>query len=123
MFDNRLSSGKHLICDLKDVKNNELLNNVDELQNMLIHVCEQFHFQILEKIHYAFTPQGCSILFLLSESHISLHSFPERKHISLDLYTCREYKDNSEYEEIVKYLIQTLNASNESNVKIVDRFF
>jgi len=123
MFETRLSSGKHLICDIKEIKNTHLLNSTNDLKNMMTDICVKCNFQILEKIYYDFTPQGCSILFLLSESHISLHSFPERNHISLDLYTCREYEDNKEYEKIYKYLIETLQASDESAVKIIDRFF
>ena len=123
MFETRISSGKHLICDIKGIENTQILNNTNELKIMLNNICEKCNFQILEKIHYEFTPQGCSILFLLSESHISLHSFPERNHISLDLYTCREYEDNKEYEEIYKYLIETLEASDKSVFKIIDRFF
>jgi len=123
MFETRISSGKHLICDIKDIKNTKLLNNIDELKTILNNICEKLNFQVLERSQYEFVPQGCSVLFLLSESHISLHSFPERKHMSFDLYTCREYEDNKEYEEIYKYLIKTLEASDESCIKIIDRFF
>jgi S-adenosylmethionine decarboxylase proenzyme len=123
MFDERDSSGKHLICDIKGIKNYDLLNSSNELKNMLNYICDKFSFQILQTSHYDFTPQGCSILFLLSESHISIHSFPERKHMSLDLYTCRNYENNKEYEDIYNYLIETLSASKESTFKIIDRFF
>lgn len=123
MFETRLSSGKHLICDIKGIKNTNLLNSTDDLNNMMTDICEKCNFHILEKIYHEFIPQGCSIIFLLSESHISLHSFPERNHISIDLYTCRDYEDNQEYENIYKYLIDFLQASENSTVQIIDRFF
>jgi len=123
MFEERLSSGKHLVCDIKGIQNVDLLNSSKELGEMLNNICEKYNFQILEKIHYDFVPIGCSILFLLSESHISIHTFPEKRHISFDLYTCREYENNKEYEEINNYLINFLNASVSSNYKVIDRFF
>ena len=123
MFEERLSSGKHLVCDIKGIQNLDLLNSSKKLIEMLHNICEKYNFQILEKIHYDFVPEGCSILFLLSESHISIHSFPEKRHISFDLYTCREYENNKEYEELYDYLIHFLEASNNSNYKIIDRFF
>jgi hypothetical protein len=43
--------------------------------------------------------------------------------MSLDLYTCRNYENNKEYEDIYNYLIETLSASKESTFKIIDRFF
>ena len=123
MFDERDPSGKHMICDIKGIKNSDLLHSSKELLSMLNYICEKYNFQVLGKNHYDFVPQGCSILFLLSESHISIHSFPERNHLSLDLYTCRKYEDNTEYQEIYNYLIEILSASNDSTCKIIERFF
>ena len=123
MFNERLSSGKHMICDIRCIENNELLNSTSGLKNMLKSICDKYNFQILQEVNYEFTPQGCSILFLLSESHISIHTFPERKHMSLDLYTCREYENDEEYKNIYSFLLETLSASNNSTLQIVERFF
>ena len=118
-----MTSGKHMICDIKGIKNVNILNNGDALNGILCSICTTCNFQILKKIQYDFTPQGCTILFLLSESHISLHSFPEKNHISLDLYTCREYEDDTEYNVIYKFLLDILDASENSTIKIIDRYF
>ena len=123
MFKQRLSSGKHMICDIRGIENSELINSSICLKNMLKNICDKYNFQILQEVDYEFTPQGCSILFLLSESHISIHTFPERKHMSLDLYTCREYENDEEYKNIYVFLLETLSASNDSTLQIVERFF
>jgi S-adenosylmethionine/arginine decarboxylase-like enzyme len=59
----------------------------------------------------------------LSESHLSIHTFPEKKHISFDIYTCRQYSDDTFYNEIFKKLSNKLQASLESTCKIIDRHF
>jgi len=123
MFQNRLSSGKHMICDIYDIKNLILLNSTELLQQLLVNICNKYNFEILKEINYSFNPQGCTILFLLSESHISIHTFPEKNHISFDIYTCREYNNNNEYNEIYNYLINNLCASLNSECKIIDRNF
>jgi len=123
MFQNRLSSGKHMICDIYDIKNLILLNSTELLQQLLVNICNKYNFEILKEINYSFNPQGCTILFLLSESHISIHTFPEKNHISFDIYTCREYNNNNEYNEIYNYLIYNLRASANSECKIIDRNF
>ena len=123
MFNNRATSGKHMICDIKEIKNLELLNSIKDLSTMLTNICTKYNFEVLQEISYEFTPQGCSILFLLSESHISIHTFPEKNHMSLDLYTCREYEDNKEYQEIYDFVLETLRASTNSSLQILDRFF
>jgi S-adenosylmethionine decarboxylase proenzyme len=123
MFTDKTSSGKHMICDIYDIKNNELLTNKYLLSNMLKNICFKNNFDILKEVDYSFEPIGCTILFLLSESHISIHTFPEKKYISFDIYTCRQYKDNKEYIEIYNFLISNLNASLDSEYKIFNRNF
>jgi len=112
-----------MICDIYDIKNLILLNSTELLQQLLVNICNKYNFEILKEINYSFNPQGCTILFLLSESHISIHTFPEKNHISFDIYTCREYNNNNEYNEIYNYLINNLCASLNSECKIIDRNF
>jgi S-adenosylmethionine decarboxylase proenzyme len=124
MFQDFDSSGKHMICDFKDIKNTDLLNNCGELKKILKSICHLHNFQILSENEHIFEPIGCSIVFLLSESHLSLHTFPEKHHMSFDIYTCRQYEDNEVYNEIFNLLKNNLNACNiKSNCKIIDRFF
>jgi len=123
MFHEYISSGKHMICDFKGIQNTELLNNCKELNLLLKDICRENDFQILDEINHGFEPIGCSIVFLLSESHISIHTFPEKAHMSLDIYTCRQYKDNQVYNSIFNYLKTMLDAANNSTCNIIDRFF
>ena len=123
MFEEAVSSGKHMICDFKDIKNIELLNNSSRLNIVLKEICKTYNFQILNETQYNFQPIGCSIIFLLSESHISIHTFPEKNHMAFDIYTCREYKDNHDYLNIFNFLIDTLKASRDSKCEIINRFF
>jgi len=124
MFNDYESSGKHMICDFKKIQNSALLNDTDGLNLILKNICNEHNFQILKEIQYVFTPIGCSIIFLLSESHISIHTFPEKNHMSFDIYTCRQYKDNKDYLQIYNYLINKLQASEDSSkYQIIDRHF
>ena len=119
---NKKSSGKHMICDIKEIKNYELLNNPLQINVILNNICEKYNYTILDKVEHQFQPQGLTILYLLSESHISIHTFPEREYFALDIYTCRHYEDNSVYEEIYGYLVDKFQAKMESPI-IIDRTF
>ena len=116
------SSGKHMICDIKEIKNYELLNNSEKIKEILDNICEKYNFTILNKSEHQFQPQGLTMLYLLSESHISIHTFPERGYFALDIYTCRHYEDNQIYEEIYNYLVKEFEAKKE-NPLIIDRNF
>ncbi len=119
------TSGKHLICDIKQIKNTFLLNDLVKLTELMDSVCTKYNFTVLHRQTHAFEPQGHTILYLLSESHFSIHTFPERSYIALDLYTCRQYgdaDDTSEYEEIYRYVIEQFDALVEKPM-IINRYF
>ena len=123
MFEEYESSGKHMICDFKNIKNTELLNNCEEINNILKEICKVYDFQILNESKHIFEPIGCSIIFLLSESHMSIHTFPEKNHMSFDIYTCRQYNDNEVYNKIFNLLVNKFEASLESKCEILNRYF
>ncbi len=109
-----MSSGKHLICDIKNIKNHKLLNSLEELKEMFDYICKTYDYNILNKSEYIFTPQGITIIYMLSESHISIHTFPEKNYADMDIYTCREYPNNDVYIEIQEYLRKMFDSSEES---------
>ena len=119
---NKKISGKHMICDIKNIKNKELLNDINKIKQALDMICEKENYSILGRLEHQFEPEGLTIIYLLSESHISIHTFPEREYAALDIYTCREYPDNSVYEKIYGYLVEMFHASNEPPM-IIDRKF
>ena len=61
---------------------------------------------ILESIEYNFSPQGYTYLAVLSNSSISLHTWPEEGFISVEIFTCTE---NSNPEAGLNYLKEVFN--------------
>ena len=45
-------------------------------------------FCVLDSMDYHFKPQGYSCLYLLSESHLSIHTFPEESCSNIQLSSC-----------------------------------
>jgi S-adenosylmethionine decarboxylase proenzyme len=122
MFRHASSSGKHLICDIKEIQRTDLLNDVSKLRGVLDIICEHNHFSIIEKTEHSFENNGFSIVYLLAESHISIHSFPEKNYFAFDLYSCRKYDDNVAYNTIYEFLILAFEAKREMPL-IIDRLF
>ena len=48
---------------------------------------------VVNRVEHKFTPQGETIVFILSESHFTLHTYPENKFISMDIYVCNMETD------------------------------
>ena len=68
MFEDTNSSGKHLICDFKNITNIKLLNSKLELKLMCKDLCIENNYTILGEVDHEFHPQGCSFIFLLSDN-------------------------------------------------------
>ena len=116
------SSGKHMICDIKNIKNSVLLNSPNEISKMLDYICNLYKYTILQKTQHIFEPQGFTALYLLSESHISIHTFPENNYAAIDIYTCRNYENNNIYIEIYNYIIKEFQAEYNEPI-IINRKF
>ena len=81
---------------LVDIKNSpfELLDNLDHLLKMCFFIVKFYDLKLISHQHNKFSPQGISIIFLLAESHLSLHTWPEKGMISLDLFSCKDFEFN-----------------------------
>jgi S-adenosylmethionine decarboxylase proenzyme len=45
---------------------------------------------------YQFQPQGVTGTVLLAESHLAIHTWPERSFVTVDVYVCNLATDNSD---------------------------
>ena len=101
-----VSTGKHMICDLTNIRNMTHLESIESMHELLDDLCAKYDFTILSKTQHIFEPHGLTILDMLSESHISIHTFPEQHYLAFDIYTCREYENDSVYMDIYDTLIK-----------------
>ena len=101
-----ISTGKHMICDLTNIRNTTRLESMNKMHELLEDICNKYEFIVLSKTQHQFEPQGITILYMLSESHISIHTFPEQHYLAFDIYTCREYEDDQIYMEIYDKLVR-----------------
>jgi S-adenosylmethionine decarboxylase len=122
LFNGVKSSGKHLVLDIQDIENVRMLDDLASVKAFFDFICETYDFHILHKIEHVFQPQGFSLIYMLSESHISIHTFPERKYAAVDLYTCRQYTDDSIQEEIQRMFMEFFDARRKNKI-VLDRNF
>jgi len=96
-----VSNGRHLILDLYDC-DQELLDDYDQLSAMLKTALLMANATILRIIGEKFKPQGVTLLALLSESHASIHTWPEIGYAAIDLYTCGDTTNTHKAAEFLK---------------------
>ena len=93
--------GYHLVLEFKNVTSIDL-NSYKEIDSFLTKTIIECGATIESQQYKLFTPQGVTVLYLLSESHFSIHTWPENKACAIDFYHCGEKaKGNLSKAEIV----------------------
>lgn len=85
--------GLHIIATLVS---DELpkLNKFDELKFYLETLILEHNLNKLGEVYHNFEPNGFTAIVCLSESHISLHTWPEENKINLDIYLSNHERVN-----------------------------
>ena len=83
-------AGTHLIIDFWGAKKLDDLELMEETLRQCVHKCEATLLHI--HLHH-FTPNGgISGVAVLAESHISVHTWPERDFAAFDIFMCGHAK-------------------------------
>ena len=80
-------SGRHFVASYLDC-NEEALRDVAHLQEVMDLAVAASNATVLGRNVHVFDGDGFTALYLLSESHASIHTYPEFKACFVDLFTC-----------------------------------
>lgn len=78
--------GLHILLDLYECQTN--LDSPEDIQAIMIQAAKEAHTTVLNSYVHKFSPQGVSCVVVISESHLSIHTWPEHKHAEIDVFTC-----------------------------------
>jgi S-adenosylmethionine decarboxylase proenzyme len=85
-------TGRHALAELVGVAP-EPLDDEAYLRALLAAAVAECGATVCQLVSQRFHPQGVTVLALLSESHASLHSYPERGSLFVDVFTCGDRAD------------------------------
>ncbi|WP_405177275.1 adenosylmethionine decarboxylase [Nocardia sp. NBC_01377] len=80
-------TGWHVLAEFGGV-DATLCNDLERLESALRESLIAAGVTICDVVHKQFDPQGVTVLALLSESHASIHTYPESGDIFVDVFTC-----------------------------------
>lgn len=85
------------------------LSNFLQILKNLKSIINKNKIKILKTDYYLFKNKGLTLIFILANSHLSIHTWPEKKLINLDLFICNFVKNYEKqimtvYEKIKKIL-------------------
>mgnify|MGYP001449884095 CR=1 FL=1 len=93
--------GHHLIVDIDNIEHSKLNSNA-----FILKFCEDIikstNINVLKSLVHKFKPCGITALYLLAESHFSIHTWPEEKKIRLDLFSCSKKNNFDKAIDVIK---------------------
>lgn len=69
------------------------INNETALLTLVTEAAKKAGAHVLQASVHRFSPMGCSVVVILKETHISIHTWPEFGFAALDIFLCGESLD------------------------------
>jgi len=104
------TSGVSLILDLFDCRSPALANE-GILEQLFVDALQFAGFDAIDHLSHRFPNQGTTFVYILNQSHATLHLFPASGFVSVDVYSCGKPEAVRPALEIIRgYLTQKLIA-------------
>ncbi|MDD5625580.1 MAG: adenosylmethionine decarboxylase [Patescibacteria group bacterium] len=101
--------GREIIADLKGC-DARIINDEQLLKRLVQEAIHKTNHHLLNLVSKKFSPVGITIVGILAESHISVHTYPEIGYVGIDIFTCGANKP----EPILDYLQEKIGAKDVS---------
>jgi S-adenosylmethionine decarboxylase len=102
-------SGKHFIATYINC-NHEALINLKALANALEEAIKASKASILQFAQHIFPENGLTVVVLLSESHASIHTYPEYDSCFIDLFTCGDKCDHTAFDKHLQAYLKPVDV-------------
>jgi S-adenosylmethionine decarboxylase len=101
------SVGIHLIVNLYDIRDDDLLYDLWKGREVLNHVVSELHLNVVNEAGHQFQPYGYTYVYVLSESHLTIHTYPEHRSCYIDIFCCNPHFDPNMAISILKDMFNT----------------
>ena len=118
--------GLHLIADLQACHGDTPLDDADALRALCLDAIARAGLRAVGSLFHPFIgddgqPQGVTGVVLLVESHLAVHTWPELRGVTADVYVCNVGADNSARAEAVMAQLVAAFAPGEPRIQRVQR--
>lgn len=112
-----INIGTHIIIDIYNINDNNKLKYKESIIEILDDITNKFNLNVVNKTFHQFNPFGVTGVYILAESHLSIHTFVEENKVAIDLYTCNNFKNTNEFITYIQNIFGICNI----NYNIIQR--
>ncbi len=84
------------------IKTNPFENSIEAIEELAETIISDLDLNVVKKLSHMFSPKGITLVYVLSESHLVIHTWPELGIIHVDMATC-SFRTIEEFEKSLKY--------------------
>ncbi len=106
--------GRHLLLEMWDC-NREILEEAEMITQIMCDAAGDAGATVVKSIHHEFEPPGITAVAILSESHISVHTWPIEGYVAVDIFTCGTVADP---QLAIKGLLEAFEPKDHTSVEI-----
>lgn len=110
----KVNIGKHIVADLYGVKK-ELIAKKEEVMKVMESAIRFAGMKKIKSYYKQFKPWGVTGIVLVSESHVSIHTWPEYELVNLDIFSCGEKK---KVEKAFKFFLKNFKPKDYKKIEI-----
>ena len=97
--------GTHTLVEVYNVEYDKLIDPT-EIANKMVQAVIKEKLTLLNCFVHQFEPHGVTVNITLAESHFTVHTWPEKKCVAIDIFTCGDKNPRS----VVKWILQYFNS-------------
>ncbi len=109
------TSGIHLLAELGGCSS-QLLDDEEQLKQLLAGGLKQCGLHELNSVSHKFNPIGVTVISIINESHVAIHTYPEAGHASIDIFHCST--NSQSLFDLLDYLKKALRAKTVQAIEI-----
>ncbi len=83
--------GTHIVAEFHQCRK-EVLNDRQALESILTRGIQECGLTFVNITSHCYDPVGITVIAVISESHVAVHTYPEARHASIDVFTCSPHK-------------------------------
>ena len=96
------------IIGVIEINDRTMLTSPEKLKHVILKICKKCKLNVVgEKYHVFGNPKGITYCFILSQSHLVVHTWPEESKLLFDIFTCSHDKNS---EKCARALAEKLNG-------------
>ena len=105
--------GRHILVEYYNC-NSEILRNPELIEKHMIQAAIETNATIVQTVFHHFNPWGVSGAVIISESHLTIHTWPEYGYAAVDLFTCGDLNPWKGFD----YLEKVFDAQHSESVEM-----